>query len=159
MRNQEVRDWLQEINQLLGEVIGGDDLTVHWGRYLCIRVASFLEVALQKIYQNYADAEAGGNLAQYVSNQIAFTIGTPNSDNIIRTAGAFSDAWADEVRLFLSADDRRAAVNTIMAQRNLIAHGRQSSISPAQLQAYLAKCVEVIDFIENQCLGLPQSVH
>ena len=156
MQNQEVRDQLQEINHIFEEVVASDDLMVHWGRYLCITVAGFLELALQKIYQGYADAEAGGNLAQYVGSQIAFTVGTPRADNIIRVAGAFSDTWADEVRQFLAQDDRRAAINTVMAQRNRIAHGRQSTISPAQLQAYLVKFVEVIDFIENQCLGLAQ---
>lgn len=156
MQNQEVRDQLQEINHLFNEVIASDDLMVHWGRYLCIKVAVFLELALQAIYQSYADTEAGGNLARYVGNQIAFTIGTPNYDNIIRVAGAFNDTWADEVSQFLAQDDRRAAINTVMAQRNRIAHGRQSTISPAQLQAYLVKIVEVVDFIENQCLGLAQ---
>ena len=156
MQNQEIRDRLQEVNHLFNAVITSDDLMVHWGRYLCITVASFLEVALQTIYRSYADAEAGGNLAQYVGSQISFTIGTPTADNIIRAAGAFNDDWSDEVRRFLSRDDRRAAINTVMAQRNRIAHGRQSTISPAQLREYLSKCIEVIDFIENQCLGIPQ---
>ena len=111
---------------------------------------------MQTIYRNYSDAEAGGNLAQYVSNQIPYTVGTPNAEGIIRVAGAFSDDWANEVRRFLFQDDRNVVINAVMRQRNHIAHGRQSTISPAQLRAYLAKCVEVIDFIENQCLGLPQ---
>ena len=156
MQNQEIQAQLQEINLLFNAVIAGDDLTAHWGRYLCITVASFLEVSLQTIYRSYADAEAGGNLAQYVGSQIPFTIGTPRTGTIVRTARAFSDDWASEVRRFLSKDGRSAAINTVITQRNHIAHGRQSTISPAQLRAYLAKCVEVIDFIENQCLGIPQ---
>ena len=156
MQNQEIQAQLQEINLLFNAVIASDDLTAHWGRYLCITVASFLEVSLQTIYRNYSDAEAGGNLAQYVSNQIPYTVGTPNAEGIIRVAGAFSDDWANEVRQFLFQDDRNVVINAVMRQRNHIAHGRQSTISPAQLRAYLAKCVEVIDFIENQCLGLPQ---
>lgn len=155
MQNQVIQDQLQEINHLFNAVITNDDQTVHWGRYLCITVASFLEVALQTIYRSYANAESGGNLAQYVGSQIPFTIGTPTADNIIRAAGAFNDDWANEVRCFLSRDDRRAAINTVMAQRNHIAHGLQSTISPAQLRAYLAKCIEVIDFIENQCFPQP----
>lgn len=53
----------------------------------------------------------------------------------------------------MAEDDRLGAVNTVMRQRNQIAHGGQSTISPAQLRNYLPKCVEVIDFIENQCLS------
>ena len=155
MQNQEIQDRLQEINHLFNAVITTDDLTVHWGRYLCVTVASFLEVALQTIYRSYADAESGGNLAQYVGSQISYTLGGPTADRIIRAAGAFSYVWANEVRCFLSQDGRRAAVDAVMAQRNHIAHGRQSTISPAQLREYLAKFIEVIDFIENQCFPQP----
>ena len=157
MQNRKARNQLQEINNLLGEVSITNNQQVHWGRYLCVMVASFLENAVQAIYEDYAYSTVGGNVAQYVSNQIAFTVGNANADSLIRTARAFSDTWADELRSFLADDNRQAAVNTIVSQRNLIAHGEQSSISPAQLRNHLERVVAVIDFIENQCLGLSPS--
>ena len=72
---------------------------------------------------------------------------------MVRTAKAFSETWARDLRSFLVEDDRQSAINTIVRQRNLIAHGEQSAISPAQLWSYLEKAVAVIDFIENQCLN------
>ena len=156
MQNQRARNLLQEINTLFGEVSTTNNQQVHWGRYLCVMVASFLENAVQAIYEDYAYSVAGGNIAQYVSNQIAFTVGNGNADSLVRTAKAFSDTWANELRSFLSDDNRQLAINTIVSQRNLIAHGEQSSISPAQLSAHLERAVAVIDFIESQCLGLPQ---
>jgi hypothetical protein len=92
-----------------------------------------------------------------VSNQIAFTVGNANADSMVRTAKAFSETWASELRSFLAEDDRQSAINTIVGQRNLIAHGEQSSISPAQLRSHLGKAVEVIDFIEHQCLEQPRT--
>ena len=117
-------------------------------------IASFLENAVQAIYEDYAYSASGGNVAQYVSNQIAFTVGSANSDSIVRTAKAFSETWANELRSFLADEDRQSAINTIVSQRNLIAHGEQSSVSPAQLRAHLDKAVAVLDFIENQCLAV-----
>ena len=153
MQNRQVQDKLQEINLLFNTDIVGDDLAAHWGRYLCVTVAGFLETASQEIYHSYADEIAGGNLAQYVGSQIGYTIGTPNSERIIRAAQAFSDAWGDELRSFLAEDGRRAAINTIIAQRNAFVHGDHSTISPAQVRAHLDKCVEVVEFIESQCLA------
>ena len=155
MQNRQVLERLQEINLLFNMNIVSDDLAAHWGRYLCITVAGFLETALQEIYESYADETAGGNLARYVGYQISYTIGTPNTEGIIRTAQAFSVAWGDELRSFLRDDDRQAAINTIMSQRNAIAHGRPSTISPVQLREYLNKCVAVLEFVENQCLAQP----
>ena len=156
MQNQRVQDRLQEIHDLLRQVGGSAGLQAHWGRYLCIMVASFLENSVQAIYEDYAYSTAGGNVANYVSHQIAFTVGNANTDSIVRTAGAFSEAWATELRAFMTDNDRQSTINTIVSQRNLIAHGRQSTISVEQVSEYLTKAVEVIDFIESQCLGLPQ---
>ena len=156
MQNQRVQDRLQEIHDLIPQVGGASGLQAHWGRYLCILVASFLENSVQAIYEDYAYSTDGGNVANYVSNQIAFTVGNANAESIARTSGAFSEAWATELRAFMADDDRQSAINTIVSQRNHIAHGRQSTISVEQVSGYLLKCVEVIDFIENQCLGLSQ---
>ena len=157
MQNQRVQDRLQEIHDLLHRVAGRTGLQAHWGRYLCILVASFLENSVTAIYEDYAYSTAGDNVANYVGNQIAFTVGNANADSIARTSGAFSEAWATELRAFMADHDRQSAINTIVSQRNHIAHGRQSTISVDQVSEYLTKCVEVIDFIESQCLGLPQS--
>ena len=152
MQNAKAQNQLQEILELFRELGGANRMQVHWGRYLCIMIASFLENAVQAIYEDYAYSASGGNVAQYVSNQIAFTVGSANSDSIVRTAKAFSETWANELRSFLADEDRQSAINTIVSQRNLIAHGEQSSVSPAQLRAHLDKAVAVLDFIENQCL-------
>ena len=157
MQNPRVQNRLQEILDLFRELSGANRLQVHWGRYLCIMIASFLENAAQAIYEDYTDSTAGGHVAQYVSNQIAFTVGNANADSMVRTAKAFSETWASELRSFLAEDDRQSAINTIVGQRNLIAHGEQSSISPAQLRSHLGKAVEVIDFIEHQCLEQPRT--
>lgn len=157
MQNRQVQDRLQEINLLVSVDTSNDAMADHWGRYLCIVVAGFLESALREIYESYANETAAGNLAKYVSSQIGYTIGTPNADRIIRTAQAFNDAWADELRSFLAEDGRRASINAIISQRNAFAHGDLSTISPVQVQEHLAKCVAVLEFIESQCLAQPQS--
>ena len=157
MDNLQVRNQLREIYDLFNEIDGVDRLRFHWGRYLCVMVASFLENSVQALYEEYAFSNAGSYVANYVSNQIGFTVGNANADSIARTARSFSEAWANELRSFLARNDRQSAINTIVSQRNLIAHGEQSSISPAQLRAHLEKIVEVIDFIEDQCLASPTS--
>jgi hypothetical protein len=156
MHNPQVRNQLREIHILLDEIDHANRLRVHWGRYLCVMTASFLENAVQAIYEEYAYTTFGGNLANYVSSQIAFTVGNANADSITRTAKSFSEIWSIALLEFLADNDRQAAINTVVSQRNLIAHGEQSAISPAQLKSHLEKIVEVVEFIENQCLEVSQ---
>ena len=63
MQNQKARNLLQEIEDLFKEVSAAYNLRVHWGRYLCVMAASFLENAVQAIYEDYANYAAEGNVA------------------------------------------------------------------------------------------------
>ena len=54
---------------------------------------------------------------------------------------------------FLDENDgrRRNAIDSIMNNRHLIAHGRSSSISVARVREYFTAINEVADFLERQC--------
>jgi hypothetical protein len=151
MRIESLQDQYKEISDLLDLAPQDTNLHIHWGRYVCVLLAGFLENALQEIYTEYARGVSDGNVANYVSSQIGYTVGTPSADNFIRTAGSFSAAWAESLRLFIREDGRGDAINVIRRNRNQITHGGQSTISPAQIVEYLPKCVEVVEFIEDQC--------
>ena len=51
----------------------------------------------------------------------------------------------------MDEEGRKDAIDSIMANRHLIAHGKNSGISLVRVKDYLEKSIEVIEFIENQC--------
>jgi hypothetical protein len=51
----------------------------------------------------------------------------------------------------MSQNGRKDAIDSIMNNRHLIAHGKDSGITVARVNDYLRKCIEVIEFIEAQC--------
>ena len=155
MQNQSLQAQLNEINRLLSIVPADSSVQAHWGRYMCVLVAGFLENALQEIYRDYADSAGNANLARYSSRQIS-RVTNPNSDRFAQVARDFNEIWRSDLRDFLRRDGRGEAIDTMMRNRNSIAHGGQSVMSVSEVKRYLDKAVEVIDFIENQCLGLAQ---
>ena len=156
MQNQNLRLQLSEINRLLNINPTDNDVQAHWGRYMCIMVAGFLENALQEIYKDFVNISNNENVARYASKQIGRTT-NPDGRRFIQTAREFSETWRNELRQFIARDGRREAIDAIMKNRNSIAHGGQSVMSPRDVKIYLDKGIEVVDFIENQCLGLPQA--
>ena len=46
---------------------------------------------------------------------------------------------------------RKDAIDSIMSNRHLIAHGKDSTISLVRVSEYLKKSVEVVEFLEHQC--------
>ena len=45
---------------------------------------------------------------------------------------------------------RKDAIDTIMANRHLIVHGKNSGITVARVSDYLDKAEEVLEFLEKQ---------
>ena len=78
-------------------------------------------------------------------------IQNPKISKFLEVAGSFRVEWKDQLETFVNDGGRREAVNSIMSNRHLIAHGKDSTISLVQVKEYLAKSVEVIEFIEAQC--------
>lgn len=126
------------------------ELQAHWGCYLCVLVAGFMENAIGEIYSEYARRSANEHIANYVTSTV-LRIQNPKAQRFLETARAFRPLWADELEKFLGEDGRKEAIDAIMANRHLIAHGRDAGITVARVKEYLNKCVKVIEFLENQC--------
>ncbi len=152
MQNTSLQNQLQQINDLLSVPITDPAVQGHWGRYTCIVAAGFVENALQAVYKDYVDKSANPDVAGYTSRHIE-RITNPNADRFIVTARSFNRDWGRELRNFIRLQNRNVALDTIMENRNKIAHGAPSTISVDNVKQYLPKCVEVIDFIESQCLA------
>lgn len=129
---------------------GDLELQGHWGRYLCVLVAGFLENAISEIYVEFSQQNASQPVANALSERI-LRINNPKAQRFVETAAAFKSAWGRELEEFLEQDGRKDAIDSIMNNRHLITHGRNASISVARVQAYLQKSVEVIEFLEAQC--------
>lgn len=70
MQDPDLQLRLREINGLLAITVTDRPVAPHWGRYMCIMAAGFLESALQTVYRNYASQASDRNVANYVSGQL-----------------------------------------------------------------------------------------
>ena len=128
------------------------ELLGHWGRYLCVLTAGFLESTIRILYGSYAEKRAASSVATYVVAQLE-RIQNPKAGKFIEVARAFDQRWAHNLEAFLDENDerRRNAIDSIMNNRNLIAHGRSSSVSVVRVREYFTSISEVVDYLESQC--------
>jgi hypothetical protein len=155
MKSRELIKQHDQINLLLEQTAlstGGDlELQGHWGKYICILVSGFLENAISEVYVKFVTDAASPHVAQYTISVLK-KIQNPNSKKFIETASNFKKEWGSQLEeFFLKDTSRKDAIDSIMRNRHAIAHGKNTSISVVQVKKYFEKCVEVIDFIENQC--------
>lgn len=144
----------QRLDWLIGEAsrFQGDqlELQAHWARYLCVLAAGFLENALSEVYSKYAKTSANPQVSNYVESVLG-KIQNPKSKKFLETSRAFDRSWEESLSTFIDTDGRKDAIDAIMSNRHLIAHGKDSGISLVRVKEYLKKGIEVIEFIEAQC--------
>ena len=154
MKNQELTRQLQVLQSLFKKtsIATNSDIEMqaHWAKYLCVLSAGFLENALTQIYISFCRNAASEPVANYTSLSLT-KIQNPKCTKFVELAASFKKEWGDELEKFVSDGGRKEALDSIVANRHLIAHGKDSGITLSRLQEYLNKSIQVIDFIEKQC--------
>ena len=126
------------------------ELLSHWAKYLCVLYSGFLENSIAELYGSFASHSAHRNVAHFVETRLRI-ITNPKAQRFFDTAHGFSSEWGDDLQNFMADNGRKEAIDSIIANRNLIAHGKNCSITLVRLKEYMDKATEVIEFIEGQC--------
>lgn len=156
MLNRELIRQLQRLQDLIkktNEACGGNlELQAQWAKYICVLTSGLLENAIKEVYMEFAQRQVTQPIANFVASKLS-PIRNPKAQVFLDVAAAFNTTWKDELEAYLADDGRGDAMDSIINHRHLIAHGKHhnSAISLAQVKEYLAKAVEVIEFIEQQC--------
>lgn len=74
----------------------------------------------------------------------------PNMQRIGELLRSFDRDWGDQIEVS-ATDEMKQAVNSIVDNRNRIAHGENVGISFAPLRRYYQNAVDVIELIEHIC--------
>jgi len=127
------------------------EMQAHWAKYACVLTAGFIENMVRHIYGAYTSkSTTNRKLVNYISKQLEGEQ-NPKHDKLIKIAKAFDDTWGKDLEAHLEKDFRRDAINSIISNRHLIAHGRNSHITVAQVDQHLKRIVSVAEFMEDQC--------
>ncbi len=146
---QRLHDLIKKSNEATAETI---ELQAHWAKYVCVIAAGLLENAIKEIYVEYAQNQVSRPIANFISASLS-PIRSPKSERFIHFAAAFNPNWKDELKQHFVDNGGGDAIDTIIQQRHLIAHGKSanSSLSLAQIKEYVIKAEEALEFIEAQC--------
>lgn len=120
------------------------------GHYFCIAVAGFLENAHAEVFGQYVANKAHPRVGQYVCTMLR-SVSNPKAEKFVISARRFDEDWGRRLDTFIreDSDRRKGAIDSIMSNRHLIAHGRSSSISIRQVKGYFETSLEVLAFIEQ----------
>jgi len=119
-----------------------DELAGSLARYVCVLSSSYLEASIRELIQLYCANRAAGQVVRYVTKRMQ-RFRNPNTEKILQVIGNF-DPEARERLENAMTDEEKAGIDSIAANRNNIAHGRQSGISLGQANRYHSQAKRMI---------------
>ena len=127
------------------------DMQGHWARYVCVLTAGYVETSVRDIYGQYVRKNSySAPVIKYATKQLD-GVQNPRPERLVKIASAFDASWGRDLEAYLFQDFRSDALNAIMSNRHLIAHGRSSNVTVGQMSLYLTKVIEISEFMEAQC--------
>jgi hypothetical protein len=156
MKNLEISKQIARIKSLVQRTqtaTSGDlELQSHWAKYLCILGAGLLENALHAIFIEYVERCSNIPVARFAGEELRY-LQNPKTQRFVETARAFREDWAVQLEAFVDADGRKDAIDSIMALRHQIAHGKDVGVTVSRVNTCLEKSIEVLEFLEQQVLN------
>jgi hypothetical protein len=125
------------------------ELLAHWAKYLCVLVCGFLENSVELCLVEYCKRRGDENINNFVSAQLR-SFQNPKMGKIIELFGCFSKTWEEE--LIKDVAGRISdAVNSVVANRHMIAHGGTSQLSMSSLKGYYSDVIRAIEAMKRVC--------
>ena len=154
MNNEELSRQLDKINHLVRQTLEPLEITGHWAKYVCVIVSGFIENAHEELFSEYARHRSNPEVASFVARKLRGVL-NPKDERFIETARSFDQELGLRVEVLLNDEQRPlgGSINSIMSNRHLIAHGRNSTISMSQVKRYLGDVVVFLESLETE-LGL-----
>lgn len=142
---------LDHIFSLVGQGGGEDELLAHWAKYLCVLTSGFLENSLRIILLTYVSKHANPTVVNYIETRIK-SLTNINDEKVGQLLGSFNAEWRDRF-LEKRTVEQKDAIDSVVANRHLIAHGRAVSITMARIKQYYADVVAVINIVDEHCVN------
>lgn len=144
---------LRVINLAKDIPVGHDELGGHWGRYACLLSAGYFEVALRLVIQKRVENKATPEIQRFVLQGME-AIQNPKAERFCKVIRSFSAEWGDQLdRYFVDNAEVKEAIDSLMANRHLIAHGKPCSISVGRVSTYFKSADKVIDYLDQLING------
>jgi hypothetical protein len=126
-----------------------DDYTrAHIANYACVLLCGLLETAIKERLSLYSERVASPAVANFVKTQLeAFQ--NPNPDKIGQLVKSFDTAVADQLETLWS-DEIKDAIGSIVGNRHLIAHGRDTTLTISRVSEWLKRVRDFIAFLESK---------
>ena len=118
--------------------------------YLCVRSYVYVEFAVQTILKEYVNAVTSDvAIGNFVKEQLRINRALRRSE-LLEMIGRFSEEWRKNLR-DTTKGKLGDSLDSIVNNRNKIAHGDDVFVSLSNLQSYFSDAQRIIELVYNEC--------
>lgn len=122
----------------------------HFARYLCVLVSGYLEQAVKELLLDHTRRQSSPSVLRFVEAQIRRQTNM-KSQRLIDLVGSFDPTWRADLETYI-VDERKDAVDSVVTNRNRIAHGDSVGVTFTRISEYYQQVQLVVDRISILCL-------
>lgn len=139
----------RKLDDLLNQIdqVEDDEIKAHLSKYFCIRISGYLENVFKILVAEYTEKSSPQVISKYVQNTMR-TVTNLSEDKLTKLLKRFDDDWAEEFSRKIS-EQQIESLNSIISNRNSIAHGQQDNISYQFIGQYYNDIKEVVVILKN----------
>lgn len=128
----------------------GEDLEARadFARYLCVLVSGYIERAVEELAIEHCRTWGPRTVLSFSTSTLR-RLQNVNCEKLLNLLGRFDLQWMHEAEAFV-VDDRKTALDSVVALRNQIAHGENVGVTFARVDAYYQSAQEVLDFVADR---------
>ena len=142
---------LQAAETLVAHLPDDDELRSHFAKYMCVLTSGYLEECVRLLLRNYCQHQAGPAVFRFVESAIADITGL-KEDKLKALLEQFDPEWARRFEAH-STQQHKDALDSVVANRHLIAHGRYMGISLGTSLSYTTRVKEAVRILDEQCIN------
>jgi hypothetical protein len=119
-----------------------DELKAHLSKYFCVKISGFLENVIKNLIAIYVEKGSPKPVSNFVLQDIK-GVTNLSGEKLSKFLAKFSTDWEDKFKDKIT-DKQIASLNSIISNRNSIAHGQQDNISYNAVSEYYLDLKEVV---------------
>lgn len=123
-----------------------DEIKAYLSKLLCVMVSGYLEVNLKELILEYVSNKSAPLIQAYIESSIK-NLTNLKANRIIENLNKFNTDWGKDFENKIT-DEQKDAIDTLIANRNLISHGNDVGISYIKINEYFQKSKEIVVLME-----------
>lgn len=142
LENQE-----KKLDQLLLKIesVNDDELKAHLSKYFCVSISGYLENVIKVLIAIYVEKGCPKPISNYIQQDIR-GVTNLSVDKLLKFLSKFNSEWESKFKEQIS-EKQLESLNSIISNRNSIAHGQQDNISYKAISEYYIDLKEIVKLL------------